>query len=286
MGKYKVKVGNKEYECQCVDENGTINNRYIRYKTCGIIVLALCMAACQRGMKSDRLVEKEDTCTYVLEDLGLDNYKYNRHLDSLYSDTIQAILSIYASYDTLTTGGEDEVHDAFEWHGVAKARISKFLSKGHKATANDFERFFQVISGIFDMYECGTQYELNLVAKRMIMVCDYHLIDAYKQLMAKYPDAETAKLVNEEYRHLLDIHRRYAKFKYRDFVYSDLQRELGCLLCLMFEAKTASINDLIQSRASVSDVKKNLRQHNGKLHGKSFALTYNAIDEVLMEYAR
>ena len=101
MGKYKVKVGNKEYECQCVDENGTINNRYIRYKTCGIIVLALCMTACQRGMKSDRLVEKEDTCTYVLEDLGLDNYKYNRHLDSLYSDTIQAILSIYASYDTL-----------------------------------------------------------------------------------------------------------------------------------------------------------------------------------------
>ena len=54
----------------------------------------------------------------------------------------------------------------------------------------------------------------------------------------------------------------------------------------MFEAKTASINDLIQSRASVSDVKKNLRQHNGKLYGKSFALTYNAIDEVLMEYAR
>lgn len=62
----------------------------------------------------DTLLDKGDSIylhanEHKLEFLGLDNEEYNRRLVAKYGDTIPAIVSIYESYDLLTSYGEDEV---------------------------------------------------------------------------------------------------------------------------------------------------------------------------------
>lgn len=115
----------------------------------------------------DTLLDKGDSIylhanEYKLEFLGLDNEEYNRRLVAKYGDTIPAIVSIYESYDLLTSYGEDEVCASFVWQEVAKTHIYRFLKHGGKTVVSkDYAKFFHVINDIMDYYSGGTQRDMT-----------------------------------------------------------------------------------------------------------------------------
>lgn len=233
----------------------------------------------------DTLLDKGDSIylhanEYILEFLGLDNEEYNRRLVAKYGDTIPAIVSIYESYDLLTSYGEDEVCASFVWQEVAKTHIYRFLKHGSKTVVSkDYAKFFHVIDDIMDYYSGGTQRDMTIAARRLILVADYHLIEAYKHLMDLYDDHEIKKLVHEDYRYVLKTYREYVDFRYEQFTYSDLLRQLNCLLYGVLNAKAASINNLIKRHAGIKTVMNNLRGHYCQLDNKMFKLTFMSLEE-------
>lgn len=239
----------------------------------------------------DRLLAKGDsiyaqTGKYSIEHLGFDNEAYNEWLVALYGDTIPVVVSIYATYDIITGHDEEDGTDApFVWHEVAKMQITRFLQKGeHEVTREEIDKVFCVIDGILDYYSGGWQYELNMAAARWVLVADYYLLDAYKRLMDCFPSVEIRKLVHEDYKYLLDTCHKYMEYRYERDHYSDLPREMGCMLHDLLMAKAASVNRLTATKASKQMVVKNLCEHICLENGKSFKLTCDILDDYSRDY--
>lgn len=234
--------------------------------------------------KGDSIYAQTDK--YLIENLGLDNEEYNKWLVASYGDTIPAVVSIYDTYDIITCYSENyETNVSFIWHEVAKMQITRFLKKdGHEATEEDINKVFYVIDKIFDTYSGGSQYEMNVAAARWVLVADYHLLDAYKQLMDSFPSAEIRKLVHEDYKYLLDTCRKYMEYRNEQDHYSDLPRELRRMFYDILMAKAASINRLTASKAGEQAVVKNLIGHYCFESGKYFKLTYDFLDDYSRDY--
>lgn len=240
---------------------------------------------------ADKLLAKGDsvyaqTDKYSLENLGLDNEAYNEWLVALYGDTIPVLVSVYDTYHVITGyDGEDETNASFVWHEVAKTQITRFLQKGgHEVTREEIDKVFCVMDGILDYYSGGWQYELNMAAARRVLVADYHLLDAYKRLMDCFPSTEIRKLVHEDYKYLLDTCHKYMEYRYKRDRYSDLPREMGCMLHDLLMAKAASVNGLTAIKASRPMAVKNLREHICLENGKSFRLTCDILDDYSRDY--
>lgn len=162
---------------------------------------------------------------------------------------------------------------------MAKAQITHFLQKdGHKADKEDIDKIFHVIDGILYHYSGETQRDMNIAAARLIMVADYRLTEAYKQVMDCFPSAEIKELVHEDYKYLFDTCQRYMNYRYEQNYYSDLPQELNRMYVDILMAKTASINRLMETKASEQTVARNLSEHYCFEDGKFFKLTYNTID--------
>lgn len=86
-------------------------------------------------------------------------------------------------------------------------------------------------------------------------------------------------MVHEDYRYVLKTYREYVDFRYEQFTYSDLPRQLNCLLYGVLNAKAASINNLIKRHAGIKTVKNNLRGHYCQLDNKMFKLTFMSLEE-------
>ena len=219
---------------------------------------------------------------YTLEDLGLCDKNHNERLESLYGDTIQAIVSIYDSYDKITSCGDaDEISAAFVWHEVAKAQISHFLGKGEDA---DLDKFLCTVKGLLDRCDGGSQGEMTTAAYRLVLVADYRLLDAYKQLMDCFPMQKVKDLVHEDYRFLLDASRCFFKNQYEKYYYSDLSRELMCIFYQILTSRTASINRLLEHNASKGEVEQNLSEHTCIVDGKTFRFTADKISTYYSVY--
>lgn len=262
-----------------VSANLGINDTLVmKYVTCPKITIDTLIA------KGDSLYAHTDN--YTIEHLGLDNEEYNKWLVASYGDTIPVVVSVYDTYERITCGDEDFETDAsFIWHEVAKMQITRFVQKdGRKATKEEIDKVFNVVDGILSYYSGGTQYEMNMAAARWLLVADYWLLDAYKQLMDCFPSSEIRNLVHKDYKYMLDTCRKYMQFRYERDQYSDLPRELRCMFYDILTAKTASINRLIETGASEQMVVKNLCEHNCLENGKSFKLTYNMLENYSHDY--
>ena len=250
---------------------GVNDSIVMRYVTCSKSMIDTLI------VQGDSVFSKTDK--YSLENLGLDNEEYNKWSVASYGDTIPAVVSIYETYDIMTGYSEDdETNASFVWHEVAKMQLTRFLQKdGHEVTEKDIDKALHVMDRILGHYAGGTQYDMNIAAARRVLIADYHLLDAYKCLMDCYPSDEIKKLVHADYKYMLHTCRKYIEYRYEQDWYSDLPREMRCMLYDILTAKAASINRLTKNRASEQSVRKNLQEHSCFENGKSFKLTYDML---------
>ena len=126
----------------------------------------------------------------------------------------------------------------------------------------DIYKFLCTCENFLSHFEAGTQGEMTTAAWRKVMIADYLVLDAYKQLMDRFPSEEVKQLVHEDYKFVIDVTREYIKrcFENDDY-YSDLSRELYCQFYNIILSKAISINNLIEKDASDAEVIQNLREH-------------------------
>lgn len=257
---------------------GINDSLVMKYVTCPISVIDTLIA------KGDSVYTQTDN--YSIENMGFENDEYNKWLVASYGDTIPVVVSIYDTYDRITGYTEDfEPSASFVWHEVAKMQITHFLQRdGHQATKEDINKVFHVIDGILSYYAGGMQYEMNMVAARWVLVADYQLLDAYKQLMDRFPSAEIKYLVHTDYKYLFNTCRKYIGYRYERDHYSDLPREMMSMFYDILMAKASSINRLVKTKASEQTVVRNLSEHYCFEDGKSFKLTYKMLDGYSQDY--
>lgn len=205
------------------------------------------------------------TQNYTLEDLSLTNDQYNHWIQQDFHDTIPTIVALYASYDALTRHGHDEANASFVWHEVAKSQMKEFLvSKGYKGNMQDgIEHMLRIAESIMGTYAAGTQADINLSAWRQATLTDFHLIEAYKQLIDTCKDPEVPSLAHQDYEHMLQVFREYCKAQ--EEWYSDLPRQQACQMAWLMESKLSTIKSLSSAhqkkRLSSTAVKKSLAEH-------------------------
>lgn len=209
------------------------------------------------------------TGEYTLEDLGYCDDNRNEYLMKTYGDTVAVVVSLYDSYDRITTVNSiDEVDAALVWHQVAKAQMLRFLTK-----VDDVEHVLYVAERVAGCYSCGSQGEMTMSAYRMVMLADYRLLDAYKRVIDRYGTAEVKQLAREDYRFVLEEFRRYEDFRYEEQSYSDLSRELQCIFYQILMSKADALNALLQGNAADAEVQTNLREHTCLVDGQPHNLT-------------
>lgn len=245
---------------------------------------------CSKSM-IDTLIAKGDsvfaqTEKYSIENLGFHNEEYNKRLVASYGDTIPVIVSIYDTYDRITGYNEGRGGNAaFIWHEVAKMQLAHFLQKdGNEVTGEDIDKVFRIADDILELYSGGDQYGMTVAAARRVLLADYCLLDAYKRLMDSYPSDEIKKLVHIDYKYMLDTYQQYTEYRYGWERYSDLPRELKCVLYDALMAKAASINKMTADKVSNQTVVKNLNGHYCLKDGKFFKLTQNTLYEYFRTY--
>ena len=196
-----------------------------------------------------------------LEQIDLYEEWMNTLIDLQYGDTIPFVVSLYASYDAITTCVSDEISSVFVWHDVMERQIASFLGKN--PSREDVEIIFRAIEDILYSYSGGAQREMNVAAMRDVMLADYRLVDAYIALMDKYDDREIVGLVHQSYRNVLD--------SYTDIVnsvtetYSDRPRQMAVtFMALMDERRTEIEVVTSDGAATLDDVKKILKPHKMK----------------------
>lgn len=233
------------------DSKQSLVNAIEKYVTCPSDSVDMMIAS------SDSICEILDTCS--LEYLGLDDERINREMDSVYNNDIKTILKLYGSYDVVTNYAVSEADAAFAWHDIAKAMIAKHYGKTN-ATEEDVENLFKVINEILDPYCCGTQYDMNVSAWRLVMLSDFKLITAYKDLFDSCNDTSLLESIHASYRNVLDMFRN--RSKQIDGHWSDLPRQLACMQIDMMDKRQEMIKNLNiqfkQGKVTVDNIRKEL----------------------------
>lgn len=208
-------------------------------------------------VSSDSIIQLVDTCS--LEYLDLDNEEVNNDLVSRYRKEIPTILKLYGTYDVVTTFPTGEANAAFAWHEIATSLVAKNYGKEQADTA-DVETIFKVIDDILGSYAAGTQYDMNMAARRWVMLSDYRLIGAYKALYNSCNDSLSLKSIQDSYINLLEMFRN--RCKQIEGHWSDLPRELACMQMAMMDERRESIEKLHsqykQGKLSTQSVKAEL----------------------------
>lgn len=129
-----------------------------------------------------------------------------------------------------------------------------------QADTADVETIFKVIDEILGSYAAGTQYDMNMAARRWVMLSDYRLIGAYKALYDSCNEPSLLKSIQDSYINLLEMFRN--RCKQIEEHWSDLPRELACIQMAMMDERRETIVKLqsqyIQGKLSIQSIKTEL----------------------------
>lgn len=187
-----------------------------------------------------------------LESLGLDEELYNIPLKVLFRKEIPIIIQLYATYDVVTDYPSALANAPFAWHEIAKQQIADFYGKDTVAV-EDIEVIFSAIDTILDYYYGGKQYDMNVAAMRAIMMADYRLIDAYKNLYNRCQTPSLLESVHGSYLYLLEIYAARYHYITGTGHWSDQPRELASMMSAMMDEKREWVETL-QSRLEKGEI--------------------------------
>ena len=222
------------------------------------------------------------TGSYSLEDLGMDNEEYNKWITKDYKDTISIVIALFDSYASMVNSGMDEASASFVWHEVARQQMKHFYVEtgGEWQEPDSYEKLFHVIDGVMRSYDGGGQADINMVAWRSVMLIDYRLIEAYKQLVGLCTDRAMVKLIHDDYMYTLTTYRAHSETI--EECYSDLPREQGELFKWLLSSKLENVNLLIKNykrgKIGSNAVKKNLQEHLCLANKRLVKLTKDFLD--------
>lgn len=213
--------------------DAALSDRISRYVTCPADTVSLMLAA------SDSICEivKE----YSLEELGLDDETVNTVHKVRYNNEIKTIVKLYGTYDVVTNFPTSEANAAFAWHEVANSLITAHYGKD-EIEDEDVGKLFKVICDILESYYSGTQYDLNVSARRGVMLSDYLLINSYKTLYDSCKSPALLKPIQDSYINLLEMFRN--RCEQIDGRWSDLPRQIACMQSSMMDERCGLIREI------------------------------------------
>lgn len=177
----------------------------------------------------------------TIDMLGMGYPEQHEWMEKQYGDTIPLIVSLFASYDAITTRDSNVVNSVFVWHDVVNKQVASYMDKP-LATREDVEQIFHTIDEILEDFGGGTQPDMNNAAWRWVMVADYRLVDAYKKLIDAYPEEDLVGPVQHSYQQVMDSYEYYCDHLTEH--YSDLPRELGCLMADLMDDDRGDVEEL------------------------------------------
>lgn len=196
----------------------------------------------------------------TMDDIGLDDEVCELSMDSIYGDTIPALVRFLAMYDAVTTANDvDEANNSFVWQEFAKCQIAEFY--GMKELPEDsLESFVNLADQILSHYGCGAQREMNVSSWRWCAFEDFTLIESYKKLYDCCNSPELKEPILDSYRFLWETYR--ARVEQIDGRWSDLPRELACMLAYMIEQRREWVDALrtkfMQGSITIDEIKAEL----------------------------
>ena len=232
---------------------------------------------------ADTVFSKTDT--YKLENLGMENEDYNKWIIQEHKDTVTTAIALFDSYASMVNSGMDEANASFVWHEVARQQMKHFCEEtgGEWKEPASPEKLLLVIRKITQAYEGGSQADINMSAWRAAMPIDYRLIEAYKQLADLCHEKSMAKLIHDDYMHMLTTFREYCDSIDEERHYSDLPRQQGMLFQWLLESKRENINQLIRNHKKgtigLNAIRKNLQEHHCMDNHKILRLTKSLLDK-------
>ena len=212
----------------------------------------------------------------------MDNKEYNKWITKDYKDSISIVIALFDSYASMVNSGMDEASASFVWHEVARQQMKHFYVEtgGEWQEPDSYEKLFHVIDGVMRSYDGGGQADINMVAWRSVMLIDYRLIEAYKQLVGLCNDRAMVKLIHDDYMYTLTTYRAHSEAI--EECYSDLPREQGELFKWLLSSKLENVNLLIKNykrgKIGSNAVKKNLQEHLCLANKRLVKLTKDFLD--------
>lgn len=219
-------------------------NRIAGYVTCPADTIRMMLTA------ADSICKLAEGAS--LENLGLDDDIYNIPLKIRFHKEIPVLVQIYATYDVVTNFPSAYANAPFAWHEVALQQMADYYEK-EQVTNEDIEALFGAMNAILDDYDCGTQYDLNISAARSVMLADFRLLSAYKNLFAQCQTPSLLESVHGSYEYLLEIYSdRYNNVTSQGY-WSDQPRELSSMLVCMMNEKREWV-EALQSRLEKGEI--------------------------------
>ena len=215
----------------------------------------------------------------------MENEDYNKWIIQEHKDTVTTAIALFDSYASMVNSGMDEANASFVWHEVARQQMKHFYEEtgGEWKEPASPEKLLLVIRKITQAYEGGSQADINMSAWRATMPIDYRLLEAYKQLADLCHDKSMAKLIHDDYMHMLTTFREYCDSIDEERHYSDLPRQQGMLFQWLLESKRENINQLIRNHKKgtigLNAIRKNLQEHHCMDNHKILRLTKSLLDK-------
>lgn len=219
-------------------------NRISDYVTCPADTIRMMLAA------ADSICELAEDAS--LESLGLDDEIFNIPLKVRFHKEMPTILQLYATYDVVTDYPSALANAPFAWHEIAQQLIAGLYEKDTVA-AEDVDAIFSAIDTILDDYYGGKQYDMNVATMRAIMMADYRLIDAYKNLFDCCHTPTLLESVHGSYEYLLEIYSDRYEYTTSQGHWSDQPRELASMMIVMMNEKREWVESL-QSRLEKGEI--------------------------------
>lgn len=228
-------------------------NRIANYVTCPADTIRMMLVA------SDSICELAEDAS--LESLGLDDRIFNIPLKVQFHKEMPTILQLYATYDVVTDYPSALANAPFAWHEIAKQQIADLYEKD-TVSSEDVNSIFGAIDAILDDYYGGKQYDMNVATMRAIMMADYRLIDAYKNLFDRCQTPSLLESLHGSYLYLLEVYAERYHHVTSHGHWSDQPRELASMMIVMMNEKREWVESL-QSRLekgelTVTDIKAEL----------------------------
>ena len=228
-------------------------NRIANYVTYPADTIRMMLAA------ADSICELAEDAS--LESLGLDDRIFNIPLKVQFHKEMPTILQLYATYDVVTDYPSALANAPFALHEIAKQQIADLYEKD-TVSSEDVNSIFGAIDAILDDYYGGKQYDMNVATMRAIMMADYRLIDAYKNLFDRCQTPSLLESLHGSYLYLLEVYAERYHHVTSQGHWSDQPRELASMMIVMMNERREWVESL-QSRwekgeLTVTDIKAEL----------------------------
>ena len=162
----------------------------------------------------------------ILDNLNFVNELYNEDINRHYKHLIPSMVQLYATYDVITCFPTDEANAAFVWREMAQCQIADFYKK-EDVTDDEINAYFNDIDKILSVYEAGSQHDMNNAAYRRVLMADFRLITAYKNLYTTCNEPLLLPFIHNSYCYIFQLFQTYC-----DQIagsWSDLPRQLACV---------------------------------------------------------